>query len=93
LDTKHDEQLVQAACQGEAKAIEALLLKHHTDVSRFARTLCATPEDAEDALQETLWIVSQKIGALHYLVCLIDSKQSKQRLINMYDQSKKLFSD
>jgi DNA-directed RNA polymerase specialized sigma24 family protein len=53
LATKYDEQLVQAACQGDANAIEALLLKHHTDVSRFARTLCATPEDAEDALQET----------------------------------------
>jgi RNA polymerase sigma factor (sigma-70 family) len=71
LDTKHDEQLVQAACQGEAKAIEALLLKHHTDVSRFARTLCATPEDAEDALQETLWIVSQKIGTLRSAGALI----------------------
>jgi RNA polymerase sigma factor (sigma-70 family) len=71
LDTKHDEQLVRAACQGEAKAIEALLLKHHTDVSRFARTLCATPEDAEDALQETLWIVSRKIGTLKSASALI----------------------
>jgi predicted NACHT family NTPase len=32
-------------------------------------------------------------SALHYLVCSIDSKYSKQRLINMYDRSRKLFSD
>ncbi len=26
--------------------------------------MCATPEDAEDAIQETFWIVSRKIGSL-----------------------------
>jgi RNA polymerase sigma factor (sigma-70 family) len=64
LKPKHDERLVNAACAGDKDAIDALLILHHTDVRRFARTLCATPEDAEDALQETLWIVSRKIGTL-----------------------------
>ena len=64
MKTKHDQQLVKAACEGKTEAINALLIQHHTDVRRFAYTLCATPEDAEDALQETLWIVSRKIGTL-----------------------------
>jgi RNA polymerase sigma factor (sigma-70 family) len=64
LKTKCDEQLIKAACEGKKEAIDALLILHHTDVRRFAHTLCATPEDAEDALQETLWIVSRKIGTL-----------------------------
>lgn len=64
MKAKHDEQLIQAACEGKAEAINTLLIQHHTDVRRFAYTLCATPEDAEDALQETLWIMSRKIGSL-----------------------------
>jgi RNA polymerase sigma factor (sigma-70 family) len=64
LKAKHDEQLIQAACKGKTEAINALLIQHHTNVRRFAHTLCATPEDAEDALQETLWIMSRKIGSL-----------------------------
>src|SRR5262249_33169499 len=31
---------------------------------RFARRYCATPEDVEDAVQETLWIVYQHIDRL-----------------------------
>jgi RNA polymerase sigma factor (sigma-70 family) len=64
LKAKHDEQLIQAACKGKTEAINALLIQHHTNVRRFAHTLCATPEDAEDAIQETLWIMSHKIGSL-----------------------------
>ncbi len=64
MKTKHDEKLVKAACEGKTEAIDALLIQHHTDVRRFAITLCATPEDAEDAIQEALWIVSRKIGTL-----------------------------
>jgi DNA-directed RNA polymerase specialized sigma24 family protein len=33
-------------------------------VRRFAHTLCATPEDAEDAAQEALIILYRKIGTL-----------------------------
>lgn len=64
MKAKHDEQLIQAACKGKTEAINALLIQHHTNVRRFAHTLCATPEDAEDAIQETLWIMSHKIGSL-----------------------------
>jgi len=36
----------------------------HPTVRRFARSLCATPEDAEDAAQEALIILYRKIGML-----------------------------
>ncbi|MFF8279722.1 RNA polymerase sigma factor, partial [Streptomyces lateritius] len=36
----------------------------HPNVQRFARSLCATPEDAEDAAQEALIILYRKIGML-----------------------------
>jgi RNA polymerase sigma factor (sigma-70 family) len=58
------EQLVEAARCGDAVAINALLHHYQPDLARFARTVCATPEDAEDAVQEALWIASQKIGTL-----------------------------
>lgn len=59
-----DPALVEAAAQGDREAIEQLLLHYHPTLTRFARRFCATPEDVEDAVQETLWIASQKIGTL-----------------------------
>jgi RNA polymerase sigma factor (sigma-70 family) len=57
-------QLVEAACRGDREALSELLARSHPDTRRFARGVCATPEDVEDAVQETLWIVSRKIGSL-----------------------------
>src|SRR5579859_2118240 len=59
-----DTQLINAAISGDAAAIEQLLLQYHPSVARFAREFCATPEDVEDAVQETLWIAAQRIGTL-----------------------------
>jgi RNA polymerase sigma factor (sigma-70 family) len=39
-------------------------------VQRFARTLCATPEDAEDAAQEALIVLYRKIGTLRAAAAL-----------------------
>ncbi|MEO8611338.1 MAG: RNA polymerase sigma factor [Chloroflexota bacterium] len=64
MQTDTNTQLVQAACLGDAEAIEQLLLQYQPTITRFARKFCATPEDVEDAVQETLWIAYQKIGAL-----------------------------
>lgn len=58
------EQLVVAAQRGEVDAITALVSGSHPNVQRFARSLCATPEDAEDAAQEALIILYRKIGML-----------------------------
>lgn len=33
-------------------------------VTRFASKFCATPEDVEDAVQETFWFAAQRIGTL-----------------------------
>lgn len=57
-------RLVAAARDGDQAAIHSLLLRCQPDVTRFARTVCATPEDAEDAVQEALWIAVQRIGTL-----------------------------
>ncbi|MFF8609640.1 RNA polymerase sigma factor [Streptomyces sp. NPDC015346] len=58
------EQLIVAAQRGDADAISALVSGSHPNVVRFARSVCATPEDAEDAAQEALIILYRKIGML-----------------------------
>ncbi|MFF7446691.1 MULTISPECIES: sigma-70 family RNA polymerase sigma factor [unclassified Streptomyces] len=58
------EQLIVAAQRGDVDAITALVSGSHPNVRRFARSLCATPEDAEDATQEALIILYRKIGML-----------------------------
>ncbi|MFG3702031.1 RNA polymerase sigma factor [Micromonospora sp. NPDC047620] len=58
------EQLVLAAQRGDIASITALVCGSYPGVRRFAHTLCATPEDAEDAAQEALIILYRKIGTL-----------------------------
>lgn len=48
-------RLVESAREGDTAAIHALLVRFQADVTKFARIVCATPEDAEDAVQEALW--------------------------------------
>jgi RNA polymerase sigma factor (sigma-70 family) len=64
------EQVVSAAQQGDTRAIATLLSGSHAHVRRFARTLCATPEDAEDAAQEALIVMYRKIGTLRATAAL-----------------------
>jgi RNA polymerase sigma factor (sigma-70 family) len=64
------EQVVSAAQQGDPRAISILVSGSHTNVQRFARTLCATPEDAEDAAQEALIVLYRKIGTLRAAAAL-----------------------
>lgn len=59
-----DDALVAAAQSGDAASISALVSGSHPHVQRFARSLCATPEDAEDAAQEAVIILYRKIGTL-----------------------------
>ncbi|MEU5286447.1 RNA polymerase sigma factor [Streptomyces sp. NPDC020755] len=58
------EQLIVAAQRGDVDSITALVSDAHPNVRRFARSLCATPEDAEDATQEALIVLYRKIGML-----------------------------
>lgn len=64
------EQVVSAAQQGDPRAIAALVSGSHAHVQRFARTLCSTPEDAEDAAQEALIVLYRKIGTLRATAAL-----------------------
>lgn len=64
------EQVVSAAQQGDPRAIAILLDGSHAHVHRFAHTLCSTPEDAEDAAQEALIVLYQKIGTLRAAAAL-----------------------
>ncbi|MDL4775277.1 MULTISPECIES: RNA polymerase sigma factor [Thermomonosporaceae] len=58
------ERLIAAAQGGDLESIAALVSGSHPHVRRFARSLCASPEDAEDAAQEALIILYRKIGTL-----------------------------
>ncbi|WP_031465147.1 RNA polymerase sigma factor [Sciscionella sediminilitoris] len=58
------ESLIAAAQDGDPAAISTLVSGSHPHVHRFARTLCASPEDAEDSAQEALIILYRKIGSL-----------------------------
>ena len=64
MNSSPTDQLIVAAQCGDAAAIHALLTRCQPDAARFARTVCATPEDAEDAVQEALWIAARRIGTL-----------------------------
>jgi RNA polymerase sigma factor (sigma-70 family) len=64
------EQIISAAQQGDPRAIALLLDGSHAHVHRFARSLCSTPEDAEEATQEALIVLYQKIGTLRAAAAL-----------------------
>jgi RNA polymerase sigma factor (sigma-70 family) len=63
-------QVISAAQRGDPRAISVLLSGSHPHVQRFARTLCSTPEDAEDAAQEALLVLYRKIGTLRVTAAL-----------------------
>ncbi|MFG2861213.1 RNA polymerase sigma factor [Streptomyces sioyaensis] len=58
------ERLIGAAQRGDVESINALVYDAHPHVQRFAHSLCASPQDAEDAAQEALIILYRKIGSL-----------------------------
>ena len=63
--------LVAAACRGEAGAMDALLRRAQPDARRFARRVCATAEDAEDAVQQALWQIHRRLGSLRDAAALV----------------------
>lgn len=58
------EQVVVAAQQGDVDALAELVAASHPNVRRFALSLCASREDAEDAAQEALIVLYRKVGML-----------------------------
>lgn len=59
-----DERLVKAAQDGNVSSLTAVIVESQPHVRKFALSLCATPQDAEDAAQEALIILYRKIGTL-----------------------------
>lgn len=57
-----DPALLVAAQHGDSAALEALLAAHRQIVFRYGLRYCRTTEDAEDAVQETLWAAARSIG-------------------------------
>jgi len=53
--------LLSAAQDGDRAALEAVLASHRATVFRYGLRFCRTSEDAEDAVQETLWAAARSI--------------------------------
>lgn len=61
---KVEPEVVEAACNGDALALEKLLIRMQPDLKRFARKVCRRSEDAEDAVQIALWRMHRHISTL-----------------------------
>ena len=59
--------LIEAARQGDEGALVRLLEASQADLRRIAASQCASAADADDAVQESLWQVYRRIGALRTL--------------------------
>ncbi|MEU2507559.1 RNA polymerase sigma factor [Streptomyces sp. NPDC007863] len=59
-----DERLVKAAQDGDVASLTTVVLESQPHVRKFALSLCASPQDAEDAAQEALITLYRKIGTL-----------------------------
>lgn len=60
----HNPALIEAAREGDEAALVRLLESSQLDLRRIAATQCASSADADDAVQESLWQVYRRIGAL-----------------------------
>ncbi|WP_412079725.1 RNA polymerase sigma factor (plasmid) [Streptomyces xanthophaeus] len=59
-----DERLIKAAQNGDVSSLTTVVMESQPHVRKFALSLCASPQDAEDAAQEALIILYRKIGTL-----------------------------
>jgi RNA polymerase sigma-70 factor (ECF subfamily) len=55
------EDLLTAARAGDVRALGQLIARHRDGVYRYGLQVCSTTEDAEDAVQETLWAATRAI--------------------------------
>ena len=83
---------------GDAESLSRLLRDHRTPVVRYAMRVCVSPQDAEDATQETLLALSRHVGALREVAaltgwlftvvrrhCLRLARRSARRMLNLDD--------
>jgi RNA polymerase sigma-70 factor, ECF subfamily len=55
------EAVLEAARAGDRAALDRLVVAHRNGVYRYGLQVCRTTEDAEDAVQETLWAATRAI--------------------------------
>ncbi len=55
------DEILAAARNGDRRALAELLRMHRHGVYRYGLQVCRTTEDAEDAVQETLWAATRAI--------------------------------
>lgn len=60
--------MFEAARLGNQAAILRLLEIAQPDIRRYARTACRSTSDADDATQETLWLLFRHVGAIRTLM-------------------------
>lgn len=68
--TRYPVDTVEAASAGDEVAIERLLKLAQPDIRRYAQRSCKHTSDAEDAVQETLFVLYRHIGALRSTAAL-----------------------
>jgi RNA polymerase sigma-70 factor (ECF subfamily) len=61
MDSPSPDTLLAAAQAGDLAALNQLVAAHRQGVYRFGLQVCRTTEDAEDAVQETLWAATRAI--------------------------------
>lgn len=61
MEARSPDVLLAAAQTGDVVALNRLIAAHQQGVYRFGLQVCRTTEDAEDALQETLWAATRAI--------------------------------
>jgi RNA polymerase sigma-70 factor (ECF subfamily) len=61
------EALFDAARMGDGAAIAVVLDIAQPDIRRYARSVCRSPADAEDAAQEALWLLFRRVGTIRSL--------------------------
>lgn len=61
MATPSPDVLLAAAQNGDLAALNRLIAAHRQGVYRFGLQVCRTTEDAEDAVQETLWAATRAI--------------------------------
>ena len=62
--------MFEAARGGDHESLVSLLVVAQPDLRRYAADACRTSDDVNDAVQEALWIVYRRIGALRAFTSL-----------------------
>jgi RNA polymerase sigma-70 factor (ECF subfamily) len=63
IDRAQSDRLLADAQAGDGRALDQLLRAHRDTVFRYALRFCRSADDAEDAVQETLWAATRAIGS------------------------------